>query len=79
MRTNDFPNVTTNRDEYPFYATVEGGSGASLKRIPYDDDQKEGRVMNQFRDACQFKSGPDNGYLVAPTAALTPTAGSCGE
>jgi hypothetical protein len=39
-------------DEYPFYATVEGGPGASLKPLNSADNRKEGRLLGWFYSEC---------------------------
>jgi hypothetical protein len=61
----------TNCDEYPYYSTMEGGPGASLKNINAADNQKEGRLLGDFFAACGVNAAePD--FIVTPTLADTP-------
>jgi hypothetical protein len=61
----------TNCDEYPYYSTMEGGPGASLKNIKAGDNRKEGRLVRWFYAACGVTTAtPD--FVVAPILADTP-------
>jgi hypothetical protein len=64
-----YPPVT-NCDEYPYYSTMEGGPGASLKNIDADDNQKEGRLLQDFRTACKVTT-TDPEFMVAPLVVGT--------
>jgi hypothetical protein len=67
-------------DEYPFYTTVEGGPGASLRDVPALENRAEGRaLLGMQRDAqCEMERDstgaltyPGSGskqYLVIPVA-----------
>jgi len=66
---NYFP-PSTNCDEYPYYSTMEGGPGASLKNIDAADNQKEGRLLQDFRTACKVNADAPE-FIVAPLLSNT--------
>lgn len=62
----------TNCDEYPYYSTVEGGPGASLREVPAAENQAEGNALNQmYSDPNCRMEGVGSGstrYFVVPVA-----------
>jgi Deoxyribonuclease NucA/NucB len=60
-------------DEYPFYSTVEGGPGASLKEVPSNENRAEGNALNSmYQDAdCQFVSGQTKFFVVPVAVPIT--------
>jgi Deoxyribonuclease NucA/NucB len=67
----DPPN--TNCDEYPFYSTMEGGPGASLRNIYYVHNQFEGTLLGGFVIVCGLNGTPSseaNEYVVVPHLEL---------
>jgi len=57
-------------DEFPFYASLEGGPGTSLRYIDAEDNAREGRFYSYFLRACGLPSGDvasdDSEFLVVP-------------
>ena len=59
-----------NCDEFPFYSSVEGGPGASLRVIDKIQNQLEGNLLQGFANSCGLSNvampAPDRNYLVVP-------------
>ena len=67
-------------DEYPYYTTVQGGPGASLREVPVAENQAEGRALQAMQDdtACGMAKDPSGArtepgsgtakFLVVPLA-----------
>jgi hypothetical protein len=50
--SNALPDQDVHCDEYPFYATQEGGPGADLMKIVAADNTKEGTLLRGFAVRC---------------------------
>jgi hypothetical protein len=64
-----------NCDEYPFFATEQGGGTAvprpSLKAIDGLQNQNQGRLYGSFLTVCAVESGDE--FLAVPVPASAPT------
>jgi hypothetical protein len=66
-------------DEYPFYASTEGGPGASLEPVPTSDNSGAGSRYGVFVRTCGLSSELHTPFLVVPMAfaGAPPTTHFC--
>lgn len=80
---SDGRTADTSCDEYPFYSSVQGGPGASLKQIPALDNSREGNYYYGFAVRCGLTTAPQNerALLVLPQDGqyAPPTSAWCGR
>lgn len=57
-------------DEYPYWSTVEGGPGASLKLVKASDNQREGRLLVGFATRCGLTTTSAREFITAPVVAV---------
>jgi hypothetical protein len=62
-------------DEYPFFTSLEGGPGASLKIVPAFEQQRQGGKLSRFYGKCKVAKGTK--YFVAPTILAPVTTWRC--
>ncbi len=64
-------------DEYPYYASAQGGPGASLKLIDAEHNAQEGRLYEGFLSSCMVTSGDPFLVLPMPSGNAPPTRRIC--
>jgi hypothetical protein len=73
------PDAGSSCDEYPFASTVQGGVGASVRKVPLVEQFSQGGTLSIFYSLCGiFPSVPGlDEFLVVPVLAA-PRSFSCG-
>ena len=64
-------------DEYPFFTTLQGGPGASLRLVPGREQSRQGGYMKNFYAQCNISEGDD--FVVAPVPTQPTTTWTCAQ
>lgn len=62
-------------DEYPFFTSLQGGPGASLRLVPGWEQNRQGGYLRNFYATCGIAEGED--FLVGPMPSAATTTFTC--